>query len=69
MCGADFGISNVKKGSSFDQTLINAVESGQPEFVMTNDEWDAPIRGTPPRTAEYRYEVLHRFFNATRLLY
>ena len=45
--------SDVKKGSTFDQTLINAVESGQSKFVMIIDEWDAPIRETPQITAEY----------------
>lgn len=45
--------SDVKEGSTFDQTLINAVESGQPKFIMIIDEWDAPIRETPQITAEY----------------
>jgi len=43
----------IKKGSTFDQTLINTVESGNPKFIMIIDEWDAPIRETPHITKEY----------------
>lgn len=45
--------NDVKKGSTFDQTLINAVEAGKPKFIMIIDEWDAPIRETPQITQEY----------------
>ena len=44
---------SLKKGSTFDQTLINTVESGEPKFIMIIDEWDAPIRETPRITKEY----------------
>ena len=44
---------SLKKGSTFDQTLINTVESGNPKFIMIIDEWDAPIRETPKITKEY----------------
>lgn len=44
---------SLKKGSTFDQTLINTVESGEPKFIMIIDEWDAPIRETPQITKEY----------------
>ena len=43
----------IKRGSTFDQTLINTVESGNPKFIMIIDEWDAPIRETPQITKEY----------------
>lgn len=43
----------LKRGSTFDQTLINTVESGNPKFIMIIDEWDAPIRETPQITQEY----------------
>ena len=43
----------IKRGSTFDQTLINTVESGNPKFIMIIDEWDAPIRETPHITKEY----------------
>ena len=43
----------VEKGSTFDKTLMNAVESGKPKFIMIIDEWDAPIRETPQITKEY----------------
>ncbi|MBQ3665218.1 MAG: AAA family ATPase [Lachnospiraceae bacterium] len=43
----------LKRGSTFDQTLINTVESGNPKFIMIIDEWDAPIRETPQITKEY----------------
>lgn len=45
--------SEVKQGSTFDQTLINTVEAGKPKFIMIIDEWDAPIRETPQITQEY----------------
>ena len=44
---------SLKKGSTFDQTLINTVELGKPKFIMIIDEWDAPIRETPQITKEY----------------
>ena len=43
----------LKAGTTFDQTLINAVELGKPKFIMIIDEWDAPIRETPQITKEY----------------
>ncbi len=43
----------LKRGLTFDQTLINTVESGNPKFIMIIDEWDAPIRETPQITKEY----------------
>ncbi len=43
----------IKRGSTFDQTLINTVESGNPKFIMIIDEWDAPIRETPQITKDY----------------
>ena len=45
--------TEIKQGSTFDQTLINAVEAGKPKFIMIIDEWDAPIRETPKITKEY----------------
>ena len=45
--------TDVKKGLTFDQTLINTVEAGKPKFIMIIDEWDAPIRETPQITQEY----------------
>ncbi len=45
--------NELKQGSTFDQTLINAVEAGKPKFIMIIDEWDAPIRETPHITKEY----------------
>ena len=45
--------TNIKKGSTFDETLINTVDSGKPKFIMIIDEWDAPIRETPQITKEY----------------
>ncbi len=44
---------SLKKGSTFDQTLINTVELEKPKFIMIIDEWDAPIRETPQITKEY----------------
>ena len=43
----------LKRGSTFDQTLINTVESQNSKFIMIIDEWDAPIRETPQITKEY----------------
>ena len=43
----------VKTGSTFDQTLIHAIDAGKPKFIMIIDEWDAPIRETPQITKEY----------------
>ena len=43
----------LKRGLTFDQTLINTVESGNPKFIMIIDEWDAPIRETSQITKEY----------------
>lgn len=43
----------LKKGATFDQTLINSVESGNSKFIMIIDEWDAPIRETPQIFKEY----------------
>ena len=48
-----FEYPSLKKGSTFDQTLINTVELGKPKFIMIIDEWDAPIRETPQITKEY----------------
>jgi len=45
--------TNIKKGSSFDQTLINAVEKTGRKIVMIIDEWDAPIRESMVNTKEY----------------
>ena len=45
--------TEIKQGSTFDQTLINAVEAGKPKFIVIIDEWDAPIRETPQITKEY----------------
>ena len=56
---------DLKKGKTFDQTLLNAVEitrtpdknnpknSTVRKFIMIIDEWDAPIRETPQITEEY----------------
>lgn len=43
----------IKKGSSFDQTLINAVEITGRKIVMIIDEWDAPIRESAVHSKEY----------------
>jgi len=45
--------TEIKQGSTFDQTLINAVEAGKPKFIVIIDEWDAPIRETPQITKVY----------------
>ena len=45
--------TDIRKGSTFDQTLINAIEAGKPKIIMIIDEWDAPIRETPQITQEY----------------
>ncbi|MEE5994576.1 MAG: AAA family ATPase, partial [Oscillospiraceae bacterium] len=44
---------NIKKGKSFDQTLLNTVETTNTKFIMIIDEWDAPIRETPKISEEY----------------
>ena len=43
----------IRKGDSFDQTLVNAVEFIGNQFIMIIDEWDAPIRETPEIGKEY----------------
>lgn len=43
----------LKRGSTFAQTLINTIESGNPKFIMIIDEWDATVRETPQITKEY----------------
>lgn len=43
----------VREGSSFDSTLINAVEYTGNKIVMIIDEWDAPIRETPRIERDY----------------
>ncbi len=45
--------TSILKGSSFDQTLIHAVEKTGRKFVMIIDEWDAPIRESMVNTKEY----------------
>lgn len=45
--------ANIEKGTSFDQTLIRAVEKTGRKFIMIIDEWDAPIRETPEISKEY----------------
>ena len=44
---------DVKRGRSFDQTLINCVEYTGDKFIMIIDEWDAPIRETPEIEKDY----------------
>lgn len=44
---------DVKKGTSFDQTLLNTVEKTGEKFFVIIDEWDAPIRETPEISKEY----------------
>ena len=44
---------DVKKGASFDQTLLNTVEQTGLKFFAIIDEWDAPIRETPEISEEY----------------
>jgi len=44
---------DIKKGSTFEQTLINVVEKSNRKFIMIIDEWDAPIREIPEITNEY----------------
>lgn len=44
---------DVKKGLSFDQTLINTVEYTGRKIVMIIDEWDAPIREASVSTKDY----------------
>ncbi len=43
----------VEKGTSFDQTLLNATDKTGKKFFMIIDEWDAPIRETPQISTEY----------------
>ena len=43
----------VREGSSFDSTLINAVEYTGNKVVTIIDEWDAPIRETPRIERDY----------------
>ena len=45
--------TDIKKGTTFDQTLINAAECIGKKFIMIIDEWDAPIREAPQITKEY----------------
>ena len=52
---------NVKKGMSFDQTLLNTVETTNKKFIMIIDEWDAPIRETP--------EISEKYLNFLRMLF
>lgn len=44
---------DVKKGVSFDQTLLHTVEKTGEKFFAIIDEWDAPIRETPEISEEY----------------
>lgn len=44
---------SVKKGNSFDQTLINCVEVTGNKFIAVIDEWDAPIREHPEIEKDY----------------
>ena len=44
---------DIRKGSTFDETLINAVEYTGKKFVAVIDEWDAPIRTAPEIFKEY----------------
>lgn len=44
---------DIRKGSSFDQTLINAAEKTGRKIVMIIDEWDAPIRESMVNSKEY----------------
>ena len=39
--------------STFDETLLNAVELTGKKFIVIIDEWDAPIRETPQIQKEY----------------
>lgn len=41
------------RGSSFDGTLLNAIEAGSPKFIMVIDEWDAPMRERPETAKDY----------------
>ncbi len=45
--------SDVEKGTSFDQTLLNTVIKTNKKFIMIIDEWDVPIRETPQISSEY----------------
>ena len=44
---------DIRKGSSFDETLINAVEYTGKKLIAVIDEWDAPIRTAPEIFKEY----------------
>lgn len=44
---------DIHKGSTFDETLINAVEYTGKKFIAVIDEWDAPIRTAPGILKEY----------------
>ena len=44
---------SIKRGKTFDQTLINCTEYTGNKFIMIIDEWDAPIRETPEIETEY----------------
>ena len=44
---------NTVRGSSFDGTLLNVTEAGNPKFIMIIDEWDAPIREIPEIAKDY----------------
>ena len=44
---------DVKKGTSFDHTLLNTVIKTNYKFIMIIDEWDVSIRDTPNISMEY----------------
>ncbi|MBQ9981303.1 MAG: AAA family ATPase [Oscillospiraceae bacterium] len=63
--------SDVKKGSSFDQTLMNMVETTCRKIIMLIDEWDAPLRECPEVSSDYlRFlRMLFKSSNTTAKLF
>ena len=55
---------SVKKGTSFDQTLLNTVETTNTKFIVIIDEWDAPIRETP-KISEVYLNFLRMLFKSS----
>ncbi len=55
---------DLKEGSSFDETLIHAVELTGNKFVVIIDEWDAPVRETPGKERDY-LEFLRTLFKSS----
>lgn len=62
---------DVKKGSSFDQTLMNMVETTCRKIIMLIDEWDAPLRECPEVSSDYlRFlRMLFKSSNTTAKLF